>query len=315
MGNGSNVGASIQWIVRIFAWCGLLFLSAVSMLNLWPQMALELLPLHPAGWTGHLTFSPAHSYLGWNSYQNQNHEEAAEWLRMFNAWQPTQDSLLLEGRCAFELGRRDTSRTLYKKVTAFDPRSRQARLALIDLDLKEILSLETSLEPRIDEILDLIPWDDASSIAKICDRLLTLADSRPGKPRLTLVAAVLYLDPADLIFIRKAGVQLLQESDPEIRRMGADLVITTLLAERSRLSEKDIQRLDLLLPGDLSLQQKDALIQGRFSRVSTEEMIARTDPLGSRSKTSSDADPYPICLEKEWHRQLGWSLRHYYERP
>jgi tetratricopeptide (TPR) repeat protein len=315
MANALSGSRTFSRGIKCLAWCVVLLQAAVSILNLWPQTALEFLPLRPAGPAGRLTLPQAHSYLGWDSYQKRNYEDARGWMRLFNAWQPTQDSLLLEGKCDLELGRREAARALYKQVIAFDPRSRQARLALIDLDLKEMDDPNGRMDDTIEEILNWVPWDDAPSIVKISGRLLALAENRPGAPRLLLTATVLYLDPSDPVLLRMAGVLLLQEPEPEIRRIGAGLVIATLLAERGRLSEKDIRRLDAFLPGNLTGPEKNALLAGRFSRVSAQTMIARQPPPDDRLDASIGTDVYPICLEREWHRHLGWLVRHGNEHP
>ena len=307
---GFSGDSAFKWGIRLLAIGLMVLLIPLITLNLWPQVALEFAPLRPAGWAGLLSLPPAQSFLGWDCYLKGEYGEAGAWMHFFNAWQPTQDSMLLEGRCAQESGRGGQARFLYRKVFAFDPRSRQARLALIDLNLKEMADPALPLPHHIDEILDLVPWDDDSSIIKISNRLLALAESRPGKPRRLLTAAVLNLDPADPALLRKAGVLLLQEPGRGIRRIGAGLVVATLLAESGRLTEKDIQQLDLFLPGEFSQHLRSALLQGRFSRVTATAMIALHDPSDGRMKVSSPADPYPICLEREWHRHLGWIVRH-----
>jgi len=314
MARALSASQKFSWWIRCLAWCVVLLLAAVSTLNLWPQWVAAFVPLRPGGLAGHSTLPQARCYLGLDSYQKHNMEDAAAWMRLFNECRPTQDSLLLEGKCDLELGRLDAARILYRNVIAFDPRSRRARLALIDLDLKEIAGSSAPLAARIDEILNMVPWDDAESIAKISDRLLTLSESRPGKPRFLLTAAVLYLDPADLVLLRKAGMQVLKEPESRGRVIGARLIISTLLAEKGRLSEGDIARLEAFYPGGLTEPEKNALLAGRFLRISAEAMIAQGSIPDNRSKISFGTDPYPICLERDWLRNQGWKLRRLHEQ-
>lgn len=301
------------WIIRCAAVVVLLMGMFTLVLNCWPMALMLRCPSVLNSPVQHLLLPKAAIVIAWQAYEDHRFVDAASLAEYFNAWQPTAETTLFEGRCRQELGESDQARALYKLAQRFDPRSRSARLGLIDLDLKISQGTPPAID-TVDALLSIVPWDDAVAIDTIAARLAGMAEGESGAVRLQFAARILYLAPSHQ-HLRKAGLLLLQDASQaeDVRRIGAWVIIASLLEERGRLGEGDILRLDQLIPGWAGPRTKSALGRGEFTKVPAAGM-RNPDWVGWLLSSGGDGAPFLVCFEREWLMQLGATLRELDER-
>jgi len=163
--------------------------------------------------------------LGLNYYYQNDFLNASKIFNYFNKWQPTVETLLFEGYCLQKEENFKGAKEIYKKALNFNPKNKDASLALIEVDLK-IMEKNVFDKNLMEEIILLIPYDDKNSIDKICIRILKISSKSNPRDKLFIYAYIFYIFPSDFILNKTIDFILKENDMPKVaKNIGLHLYI------------------------------------------------------------------------------------------
>ncbi len=155
--------------------------------------------------------------LGLDYYFKKDFFKASKIFNYFNKWQPTVETLLFEGYCLQKEENLKEAKEIFKNALNFNPKSKDAHLALIEVNLK-MIEKNGFDKDLIEEIILFIPYEDKEAIDKIALRILKISTNLRSKDKLLIYANIFYLFPSDFI-LNKTIYFILKDKDiPQIAK-------------------------------------------------------------------------------------------------